>query len=338
VKLDAMGDVLRTTCLLPALAAANPGLRLTWITRAESAPLLANNPYVAETVCYGPEAMVVLGSEQFDQVINLDAGKLSAGLATMAQTQNRTGYVIGAGGHVTPTNSAARKWLELGVFDDLKRENQRTYQSWMAEIIGVPDDSEGYVLELSDEEHDAGRANFERLGISFDAPVVGLNTGAGGRWPLKQWREDGYIELIERLHDEHGVQIVLLGGAAERERMERIRAAAEVPTFDGGSSNTLRHFAALVGQCDVLVTGDTLAMHLGLALRRRVVVNFGPTSSSEIELFGLGEKVVPQMECLACYKNSCDFVPNCMDLISVEQMLAAIERQLAAAHSAVPVN
>ena len=42
---------------------------------------------------------------------------------------------------------------------------------------------------------------------------------------------------------------------------------------------------------------------------------FGPTSWAEIELYGLGEKVVPEMECLSCYKTSCDFVPNCMDLI-----------------------
>jgi hypothetical protein len=36
------------------------------------------------------------------------------------------------------------------------------------------------------------------------------------------------------------------------------------------------------------------------------------------------------MECLSCYKTSCDFVPNCMDLISVDMVQAAVMRQLAA--------
>src|SRR5215510_15510886 len=36
VKLDAMGDVLRTTALLPALAEACPQAAITWITRRES--------------------------------------------------------------------------------------------------------------------------------------------------------------------------------------------------------------------------------------------------------------------------------------------------------------
>jgi heptosyltransferase-2 len=85
----------------------------------------------------------------------------------------------------------------------------------------------------------------------------------------------------------------------------------------------------LLAHSDVVVTGDTLAMHLSLALEKRTVVLFGPTSAAEIELYGLGDKVVPKMECLSCYKNSCDFVPNCMDLISTEMVEEAVLRQLA---------
>ena len=37
VKLAAAGDVLRTTCVLPALRAAWPGCQITWITEAHAA-------------------------------------------------------------------------------------------------------------------------------------------------------------------------------------------------------------------------------------------------------------------------------------------------------------
>jgi heptosyltransferase-2 len=70
-------------------------------------------------------------------------------------------------------------------------------------------------------------------------------------------------------------------------------------------------------------------MHIALARGRRTVALFGPTSSAEIEMYGFGEKVVPAMACLSCYKTSCDFVPNCMDLISTEMVEAAVIRQLA---------
>src|SRR5215470_12641112 len=82
VKLDAMGDVLRSTALLPPLAAAHPRAAITWITRKESVPLLERNPYVAEVLELGPEVAVHLQTRVFDRVINLDASKISAALAS----------------------------------------------------------------------------------------------------------------------------------------------------------------------------------------------------------------------------------------------------------------
>lgn len=328
VKLDAMGDVLRTTALLPALSEAHPGAAITWITRPESKPLLENNPYLHEVIAYGPDVLVRLAVQTFHRVINLDAGKLSAGLTALAQGARKDGYVLHADGHIVATNPAARRWLELGVFDDLKKENSKTYQSAMGEILGLPSGPGRYVLELRQEEQDSAREHLCRLGIDPDAPIVGLNTGAGERWALKQWRLDGFEELIVRLHRDLGVQVVLLGGRGERDRHEHFVRTASVPVFDSGNDNSVRHFSALVSLCDVVVAGDTLALHVALATRRRTIVLFGPTSHAEIELYGLGEKVIPDMKCLVCYKGTCDFVPNCMDLISVDMVFDAVRRQL----------
>jgi len=328
IKLDAMGDVLRTTALLPALAEAHPRAAITWVTRRESRPLLERNPYVTEVLNYGEDALVQLQARTFDRVINLDAGKTSSGLATLAKAAQKDGFVLDSRGCVLPTNAAARKWLEMGLFDDLKRQGTRTYQDLMLEIVGLRGAPHRYVLELTENERTRGRIHLEQQGIDFSRPVIGLNTGAGRRWPLKQWRAEGYLELIERLAKRRPAQFVLLGGPEEHERHQRLIAASRVPLIDSGCDNPVRHFAAIVAACSLVVAGDTLAMHLSLALGRRTIVLFGPTSASEIEMYGLGEKIFPQMECLACYKNACDFVPNCMDLISADTVEAAVERQL----------
>jgi len=328
IKLDAMGDVLRTTALLPALADAHPRSAIAWITRRESLPLLRGNPYITEIFNYGEDALVQLQARTFDRVINLDAGKTSAGLAALARSKQKDGFILDARGCVQPTNAAARRWLEMGLFDDLKRRGAKTYQERMLEIIGLPAAPHRYVLELTEEERRRGREHLERLGVDLAYPVIGLNTGAGGRWQLKQWREDGYLELIDRLASRHRAQFVLLGGPEECERHRRLVARSRVRLIDSGCDNPVRHFAAIVAACALIVAGDTLAMHLSLALGRRTIVLFGPTSAPEIEMYGLGEKVVPVMECLACYKPTCDFVPNCMDLITTDMVEAAVERQL----------
>jgi ADP-heptose:LPS heptosyltransferase len=328
IKLDAMGDVLRTTALLPPLSQAHPGATITWITRRESRPLLEHNPYVNEIIDYGEDALLQLQVRAFDRVINLDAGKTSAALARLAQAKRKDGFILDPQGRVQPLSLAARRWLEMGIFDDLKRLNAKTYQELMLEIVGLPGAPHRYVLELTEEERTGGRKHLEQLGIDFSRLVIGLNTGAGHRWQLKQWREEAYLELAERLAKKHAAQLVLLGGPEEYDRHRRLMLRSRVPLVDSGCDNPVRHFAAIAAACNLVVAGDTLAMHLSLALGRQTVVLFGPTSAAEIEMYGRGEKVVPLMKCLACYKGACDFVPNCMDLITVGMVEAAVERRL----------
>ena len=77
-----------------------------------------------------------------------------------------------------------------------------------------------------------------------------------------------------------------------------------------------------------LITTDTLALHIGLALGRQVVALFGPTSHEEIDLCDSGKKLFAELDCLGCYLNDCDKSPDCMDLITPEMVIAALERRL----------
>ena len=103
---------------------------------------------------------------------------------------------------------------------------------------------------------------------------------------------------------------------------------SKIPLINTGHENTSREFLSLLNLCDLVVTGDTLAMHAAVALRKKVVVLFGPTSSSEIELYGRGEKIIPDMDCLCCYKEICDKHPNCMESISSEVVFRAVKELL----------
>src|SRR5581483_3067120 len=91
--------------------------------------------------------------------------------------------------------------------------------------------------------------------------------------------------------------LLLYGGPEERELMPAMVRKLKGIAIPTGTENTLRQFASLVGLCDVMVTGDTLAMHVAIALRKRLVAYFGPTSDAEIDLYGSGEKVLPTTPC-----------------------------------------
>jgi heptosyltransferase-2 len=90
----------------------------------------------------------------------------------------------------------------------------------------------------------------------------------------------------------------------------------------------LGQFAALVNLCDLVVTGDTTALHLAVGLRKKVVALFGPTCAQEIELYGRGEKIISSLSCSPCYRRFCDRDPNCMRAVPAEEVLKTVNRLL----------
>lgn len=327
IKLDSLGDVLRTTAILPGLKKQYGSPHVTWITRREAMDLLRDNPYIDRIVEYGVPALALLGVETFDLAINLDASQESSALATLARAGRKVGYELSPDGIVRPLNPEAWEWFEMGLFDDLKKRNSKTYPQIACEIVGVPGEEGRPVLCLSEEELAFGRGFAMEREIRGDRPLVGINTGGGGRWRFKRWTSEGLQGLIEGLRI-WGVQTVLLGGSAEEELNRRLILHSGPGLIDGGCRNSLREFASLVDLCDLLVTGDSLALHIAVALKKKVVALFGPTSAAEIDLCGLGVKIVPPLDCLCCYRPSCDHVPTCMESIRVEEVLSAVKELL----------
>jgi heptosyltransferase-2 len=88
---------------------------------------------------------------------------------------------------------------------------------------------------------------------------------------------------------------VVLGGALEAQRnrrmVELLGAGDDLVVLDGGTDNGLLEFAAQVACCDVLISSDSLALHVGVALDRPVVAFFAPTSGAEVDLFGHGRSI-----------------------------------------------
>ena len=339
IKLDALGDVLRSTCILGPLHKAHPGARLEWLTNENALPFFEGNPLVRQVHAFPGVAWIDLLAQRYDLVINLDNAPLSSKLATLAQGVRKVGFGYDATGHIHPFNEEAREWYHMGLFDDIKRVNRKTYQQIALEICGLPTEDRPLHLYLRDDERAWAAGHARTLGLRSDRPVIGFNTGASDRWEHKKWTEEGFIGLVREMQaasaEGAAPQILLLGGPREAERNARIAAISPGAVFLGGSDNSLRQFFALVDLCDLVVTGDTLALHVAAALGKKVVALFGPTSEAEIDLYGRGIKLASDAPCVGGYRTRCDVLPTCMERIGVGQVHDAIRQLLTGAIPAV---
>lgn len=328
IKLDAIGDVLRTTSILPGIRQRFPAGGLTWITRREALPLFAHNPLVDRLLPLQPDGLATVLAETFDLSINLDNSPLASALQALVRSGEKKGFTLDGAGRVAPCGPEAEGWLEMSVFDGVKKANRKTCQTLVREIAGLPPPDGEIILNLSPAEIARGEQFARDRGLRPGDLVIGFNTGGGRRWRHKRWTREGTLALARLCRERLGARLLLYGGPEEEERNRWLVQEGEDLFVDTGCRNDLRTFFALLNLSDFLVTSDTLALHAAVGLGKKVVALFGPTSAAEIELYGRGEKVVAPVPCQCCYRTDCAVRPSCMESIEPETVFAAIRKLL----------
>jgi heptosyltransferase-2 len=323
IKLDAVGDVLRTTSILPSLKDKYPKSHITWCTRKNAERIFNNNDFVNDIITIDEDAFFRLKIEKFDIVINLDTSKFSSAIASSADAKIRMGFLLNESGSVVPTSEAANKWLLMSAFDDVKKENKKSYQQLMYEIIEIDSDVKPPFIYPSEKIRKAKSEEFKKSGLDQKKYTIGLNIGVGTKWPNKGWPIENWIKLIENLKEKN-FNLLLLGGKDEKNAMDLL--SEKYPFLvNTKCENTINEFAAIVAFCNLVITADTFALHVATALGKKIVAMFGPTSMNEVELFGKGIKLHSDEECKCYYKKNCTEVSSCMQKISAEQVYSALK-------------
>jgi len=330
IKLAAIGDVLRTTPILPVLKKKYPQSYITWITDKSSLQVLEENPYIDRLLTANYENALRLQVEKFDVLICLDKDTAASSLASIVKADTKLGFALSKKGLLYPLNREADYLFRLGVSDELKfRKNKKTYQQLIFEALGFEEKHGEYVINLPQKYKSYGEQLMKQWGINNGRLIIGLNTGAGKRFATKRWEIGGFVELADRLSKDLGAQVVLLGGPEEIERNKAISSQTKCQVIDSGCHHSLREFMGLLNQCHLVVTGDTLALHLAISLKKLIVTFFGSTCHQEIDLYERGEKLVADVHCAPCYKGNCDTM-ICMKSISANDVFQACKEILKA--------
>jgi ADP-heptose:LPS heptosyltransferase len=325
VNLDFIGGVLMNTAMLPAIGRKYPGSTIHWITKKNAMPVLENNPFLHRVWEWNDESRMILAAMRFDTVLNADKNQNSCAFVRMLDAKEKLGFGLNENGAIIPLNRGAGYNYRMGVDDDLKfRKNRRTGLDILAETWDLDYRKDEYVLDLTEGERAFCSEVRRGLGIRDDGFTVGFNTGCSALYPLKKMTVDQHVSLIREIHaQDPGIRMLLLGGKEDAERNREIKrlaggAVEETPVDEG-----LRRGILYENCCDLVVTGDSLGMHIAIGLKKTVIAWFGLSCGGEIELYGRGEKRPSDLDCSPCWKKTCGD-PRCIRQLDLKGIASAV--------------
>lgn len=310
VKIGAAGDVLRTTALLPGLKQKYPGAQIDWLTEEAHQDILLGNPYLAAV--FSVEALPPsFHKKRYDLILNLDEEPDVCHLISRLKKKKIIGTYLKDGVVIYTPESAVRfdmsriSLLGMTRADQLKKKNRRTYQEICYDMLNMPFQGQRPHLTINPRDRLFAAQFSQTHNISENDEVIGINTGAGLRWPNKRLSIIETARLITLVHKKKPkAKLLLLGGPNEAARNSEIHSRTP-RIINPGCHHPVKRFAALVDLCSTLVTSDSFSLHIGTALGKRIIAFFGPTSPWEIELYGNGEKILPIRGCVGCFKPRC---------------------------------
>ncbi|MEO8166787.1 MAG: glycosyltransferase family 9 protein [bacterium] len=326
INLDAMGNVLVTTSLLPAIKRKYPQSHISWITLKNAFPLLQNNPLLDRIFVWEPENRLILRQQHFDIVLNVDKSQRSGAFAISLDADEKLGFGVNDRGQIIPLNKEAEENYILGLDDHLKfRVNQKTVQQLQCEQFKLEYKRDEYVLRFTDEENQFCASYKKQVGISENDLVVGFNTGCSLLYPNKKMTIEQHLALIKKMHGVEGLKLVLAGGPEDTERNAEIARLAQGKVISTPTTDGLRRGLCYENICDVIISGDSFGMHAAIALRKHVLVWFGVSCWTEIDLYERGEKFIPHgLFCSPCWKRECPYNLECIQMIDLDAIVAAV--------------
>lgn len=107
------------------------------------------------------------------------------------------------------------------------------------------------------------------------SPAIALHPGSGSE--TKNWPEAKWADLLQHLLTKTTSNILLIGGEAEGERLQRLAAALSPTRVKVAQSLPLTELAGLLQGCAAFVGHDSGISHLAAALGIPVIVLWGNT-------------------------------------------------------------
>ena len=314
-----IGDAVMSLPVLRALRRADPGGRITVLAKRGPAAIYsaegsADNVRTASGLLADSRAAYRAG---FSEAWLLPNSFRSAVVPYLARIPDRIGYA----------SDGRRALLTRALAPPPRTDHQLRDYDPLLRSGGIEPDPDPPRLEVPAEAAELADAALSRAGLPRNGSLVLIAPGAAFGW-TKRWPPDRFGRLADLLAARGFQRALVIGPGEETIAAEVRRASASPETLPVlGLDLDPVGVAALAARARVVVANDSGPMHLAAAVGAPVVALFGPTDPGRTGPTGAPSEVLDRyVFCSPCYLTECPYGHECMREISVESVLASVER------------
>lgn len=239
-----LGDVLRTTPILSALKKKYPHSNITWLVSQKAEQLIHGNKYIDRILIWDEFVPYQLMSERFDLVINLEKIPGICALSDKIEAWNKYGFRFNSDTGLYDGYEQGLNFIDYINQKNIGNTSNDCWQKSLIELLGLKWNNQKYTLGYQPK--------------SKEIHDIGLNYEVGKKWPEKAMSQQKWDELAKKLETQNLV----------------------VSWQEG--LNSIYDYIDWINSCKIIITQDSLGLHLALALNKTIIALFGPTSSKEV--------------------------------------------------------
>ena len=133
---------------------------------------------------------------------------------------------------------------------------------------------------------------------------IGLNYMVGNKWPTKAMSKEKW------------------------EKLDNLLQKQNYKTSWQQGLNNLYEYMDWLNSCKIIITQDSLGLHLAMALNKKVIALFGATGFEEIYPYNKAIFLQSPTKCdiMPCYNNICNNSEFCMDRFDIDKILNYIRK------------
>ena len=294
-RLNYLGDVVLSLPLVDALHARWPGVEIDYLARRPGADLLQTDARFGRVFAlddgFGNTLSLLknLRSRHYRAAIDLYSNPRSAWLTWLSGAPVRIGGNRRGRRHLY-THPIAVPRAVRPVTDVFMRYGVP---------LGIASDAHAGVPSLSPTSAEVAAAA-ALLAPTSRRPLVGVHPG--GKWSVKRWPSQKFVELIGRLQDELGAGVVVFTGPDERDATESLRhTGARILDV-----LAIRALAAVVSRLDAMVACDGGIMHVSAAVGTPTIGIFGSSEPAVWFPYPAPHRAAYiDLDCRPCHRHEC---------------------------------